>query len=153
MASKEIFQEMSIYEIQVFEWGAQCADLQQKITKVKYDNQIEMAKMKQQIEAQYNESLDTFKQQANSDAQRNIAEIEKNIHLENEKLNQKTVAQRASIDYYKKEISTLKEMNKNLKRDININQGTEQEYVRRQEAQYKKIQSYKQKIAILEKSL
>lgn len=42
---------MSIFEIQVFEWGAQCADLQQKITKVKYDNQIEMAKMKQQIEA------------------------------------------------------------------------------------------------------
>lgn len=67
-SAKEIFREMSIYEIQVFEWGAQCADLQQKITKVKYDNQIEMAKMKQQIEAQYNESLDSFKQQANSDA-------------------------------------------------------------------------------------
>ena len=50
-----------------------------------------------------------------------ILEIEKNIHLENEKLNQKTVAQRASIDYYKKEISQLKEMNTKLKRDININ--------------------------------
>jgi len=50
-SSQEIFREMSIFEIQVFEWGAQCADLQQKITKVKYDNQIEMAKMKQQIEA------------------------------------------------------------------------------------------------------
>ena len=34
-----------------------------------------------------------------------ILEIEKNIHLENEKLNQKTVAQRGAIDYYKKEIN------------------------------------------------
>ena len=82
-----------------------------------------------------------------------ILEIEKNIHLENEKLNQKTVAQRGSIDYYKKEIQQLKDTNKNLKRDININQGTEQEYVRRQEQQFKKIQNYKSKIGILEKSL
>ena len=66
-------------------------------------------------------------------------EIEKNIHLENEKLNQKTVAQRASIDYYKKEIAQLKDANTRLKRDININQGTEQEYIRRQDQQYKKI--------------
>jgi len=27
MSSTEIFREMSIFEIQVFEWGAQCADL------------------------------------------------------------------------------------------------------------------------------
>lgn len=150
---EEISRKKSIYEFQVFEWGAQCNALQQKITKVKYDNQIEMAKMKQQIEKEYDEKLDTFKQQASSDAQRNILEIEKNIHLENEKLNQKTVAQRGSIDYYKKEIQQLKDTNKNLKRDININQGTEQEYVRRQEQQFKKIQNYKSKIGILEKSL
>ena len=68
-----------------------------------------------------------------------ILEIEKNIHLENEKLNQKTVAQRASIDYYKKEIAQLKDANTRLKRDININQGTEQEYIRRQDQQYRKI--------------
>jgi len=60
-----------------------------------------------------------------------IQEIEKNIHLENSKLTEKTVAQRYSIDYYKREIANLKEINKNFKRDININHGTEQEYVRR----------------------
>ena len=82
-----------------------------------------------------------------------IQEIEKNIHLENEKLNQKTIAQRGAIDYYRKEITQLKEANKNLKRDININQGTEAEYIRRQDQQFKKIQNYKSKIGILEKSL
>ena len=35
-AQEAIFREMSIYEIQVFEWGAQCSDLQQKISQVKY---------------------------------------------------------------------------------------------------------------------
>jgi hypothetical protein len=40
-----------------------------------------------------------------------------------------------------------------LKRDININQGTEAEYIRRQDQQFKKIQNYKSKIGILEKSL
>jgi uncharacterized protein YlbG (UPF0298 family) len=59
---------MSIYEIQVFEWGAQCSDLQQKISQVKYQNQIEMAKAKQEIEAEFDEKMDTFKQQANQDA-------------------------------------------------------------------------------------
>jgi hypothetical protein len=54
-----------------------------------------------------------------------IQEIEKNIHLENAKLTEKTVAQRYSIDYYKREIANLKEINKNFKRDININHGTE----------------------------
>lgn len=54
-----------------------------------------------------------------------ILEIEKNIHIENEKLNLNTVAQRSAIDRYKKEIAHLKELNKNFKRDININQGTE----------------------------
>ena len=40
-----------------------------------------------------------------------------------------------------------------MKRDININQGTEAEYIRRQDQQFKKIQNYKSKIGILEKSL
>ena len=82
-----------------------------------------------------------------------IQEIEKNIHLENSKLTEKTVAQRYSIDYYKREIANLKEINKNFKRDININHGTEQEYVRRQELQQKRTKQYKQKIEILEQSL
>ena len=75
-----------------------------------------------------------------------IQEIEKNIHLENAKLTEKTIAQRYSIDYYKREIANLKEMNKNFKRDININSGTEQEYVRRQELQQRRTKQYKEKI-------
>ncbi len=61
---EDIFRKMSVYEIQVFEWNEQSNALQDKITKVKYDNQIEMAKIKQQIESEFDASLDEFKQQA-----------------------------------------------------------------------------------------
>lgn len=47
----------------------------------------------------------------------------------------------------------MREANQNFKRDLNINQGTEQEYLKRQEAQHKRIASYKSKIGVLEKSL
>jgi hypothetical protein len=67
---EDIFRKMSVYEIQVFEWNEQSNALQDKITKVKYDNQIEMAKIKQQIESEFDASLDEFKQQASQDAQR-----------------------------------------------------------------------------------
>lgn len=80
-----------------------------------------MAEDRQRIEAQHENSIEEFKQRANQEASRNIVEIEKNIHLENEKLNQLTVSQRGEIEYYKKDIKQLKEANRNLKRDITIN--------------------------------
>ena len=57
-----------------------------------------------------------------------IQEIERDIHEENKKLAERTNAQRYTIDYYKREINNLKDMNTHFKRDININQGTETEY-------------------------
>jgi len=90
-----------------------------------------MARQKQEQEQNFDESLEGFKSQATQDAKKNIQEIEKWIHLNNEQLQQKTVSQRHSIDYYKKEIRQLQEANQSFKRDININQGTEQEYIKR----------------------
>ena len=70
MSMKEIARKKSIYESMLWEWGQQCLGLQQKITKTKYENQIEMARMKQQIESEFEESLGSFKQLANQDANR-----------------------------------------------------------------------------------
>ena len=47
------------------------------------------------------------KLQAKQDAQRNIQEIERNIHYENQKLTEKTMSQRYTLDYYKREKSKL----------------------------------------------
>ena len=48
--------------------------------------------MKQEKELEYDASLEQFKSQANQDAQRNIQEIERNIHYENQKLTEKTMS-------------------------------------------------------------
>jgi len=43
---KQIERKKVIYELELFEWGTRCKDLQEQITKIKYDNQIKMAETK-----------------------------------------------------------------------------------------------------------
>ena len=57
------------------------------------------------------------------------------------------------ISQAKGRIEELKEINKSMRRDLNINQGAEEEYGKRAGNQQKKIQEYKSKIGNLEKSL
>ena len=59
-----------IYEFKLLEWNTACRQKQEIITAAKYNNQIELAKMKREIEAEYDESLEKFKAQASQDAQR-----------------------------------------------------------------------------------
>jgi hypothetical protein len=40
-------------------------------------------------------------------------------------LAEKTISQRYTIDYYKREIAALSTLNKNLKRDVTLNQGSQ----------------------------
>ena len=127
--------------------------LQDKITKAKYENQIELAKMKMEIEAEYEEQLEKFQQKAHQEAQRTIQTIESQIHDENQTLTLKTISQRYRLEKHKKEIEAQREQNRKLKRDIAINAGTEEQYMQRDTMQARKIQAYKNKIQILEKSL
>ncbi len=69
-AKESILNEKMVTEFQLFEWGNQCRMLQHRINEKKYVDQIDLAKVKMQIEKEYDESLDKFKHQAQSDAQR-----------------------------------------------------------------------------------
>lgn len=61
--SKEsILNDKIVTEFQLFEWGNECRKLQHKINQTKYNDQIQLAKVKMQIEKEYDESLDKFKQ-------------------------------------------------------------------------------------------
>jgi len=57
-----------------------------------------------------------------------IQEIERNIHHENQKLTEKTMSQRYSLDYYKREKAKFNEENKMKKRDMMLNLGTVDQY-------------------------
>ena len=84
--------------------------------------------MKQEKELEYDASLEKFKMQAKQDAQRNIQEIERNIHYENQKLTEKTMSQRYTLDYYKREKAKLDGNSKNQHRDILIQSETQDQY-------------------------
>ena len=60
-----------------------------------------------------------------------ILDIEKNIHLENQKLTEKTVAQRYSLDYRKREKLRLQEENKQAKRAYMLQLGAVDQYDQR----------------------
>jgi len=106
------------YETQLAHWRTQCANMERVIQEEKYNLQIEQAKMKKALDAEYKSSLEKFKQQAQLDAERNIQDIERNIHHENQKLSEKTLSQRYSLDYYKREKLKMLEDNKTFKRDL-----------------------------------
>ena len=78
-----ISKEKLKYELELMAWQQDCTSLEKTIQEEKYNIEIEQARMKKEMEAQFQESLEQFKAQAKQDAQRNIQEIERNIHYEN----------------------------------------------------------------------
>ena len=58
-----------LYELELFEWDQQCKLLQDKITQTKYNNQIELAKMKRRVEDEYDSEMEVFKAKAARDAE------------------------------------------------------------------------------------
>ena len=67
---EDIQRKSLIYEFKLLEWRNNCSQLQDKITKAKYENQIELARMKLEIETDYEEQLEKFQQKASAEAQK-----------------------------------------------------------------------------------
>ena len=59
-ANDDVQKKAVIYEFKLLEWRNHCTVLQEKITRAKYENQIELAKMKLEIEAEYAQQLEKF---------------------------------------------------------------------------------------------
>jgi hypothetical protein len=68
-----------------------CIKLERQIYEERNNIEIERARTKNQIEQNYKDSLKKFSVKAKEDAERNIQQIERSIHFENEKLSQKTM--------------------------------------------------------------
>ncbi len=150
---QEVGKEKLKYELELMAWQQDCASLEKTIQEEKYRIEIEQARMKEKMGEKQKNSLHLFKLQAQQDAQRNIQEIERNIHYENQKLTEKTMSQRYTLDYYKREKSKFDSQLKNQQRDILIQQEASDQYEQRGLNQQKKIKVLKEKILVLEKSL
>ena len=67
---EDIQRKSLIYEFKLLEWRNNSSQLQEKITRAKYENQIDLARMKLEIETEYEEQLEKFQQKASQEAQR-----------------------------------------------------------------------------------
>ena len=150
---QDIGKEKLKYELELMAWQQDCASLEKTIQEERYRIEIEQARMKKEMEIQFKDSLEQYEAQAKLDAQRNIQEIEKTIHYENQKLTEKTMSQRYTLDYYKREKAKLDHITKNQQRDLMLQQETQDQYEQRGMMQQKKIKILKEKIIVLEKSL
>ena len=65
---QDVGKEKLKYELELMAWQQDCASLEKTIQEEKYRIQIEQARMKQEMEAQFEESLEQFQAQATQDA-------------------------------------------------------------------------------------
>lgn len=66
----ETFKRRIYYETQLHHWRNQCALTEGAIQEERHAQQIEQARLKQALEAEYRQGLERFKQQAQADAER-----------------------------------------------------------------------------------
>jgi len=65
---QDVGKEKLKYDLELMAWQQDCASLEKTIQEEKYRIQIEQARMKQEMEAQFEESLEQFQAQATQDA-------------------------------------------------------------------------------------
>lgn len=138
-ADEEILRKKAMYEFKLMEWRDACRVLQEHITKAKYDNQIELARKREELEDDYEAQLNKLTANARQDAHLNIRNIEAATHQENQSLTLKTISQRYKLEKQKREIEMQQELNKKIMRDITINKGMDEQYQIRSQNQAKTI--------------
>ena len=73
--------------------------LKMKLNALKKNGQAEMEAQKKRIEDQYAKNLEDFKAKAQSDAEKNISEIERNIQAQNNRLEDEALLQEYELEY------------------------------------------------------
>ena len=68
MAMEDILKKKAMYEFKLMEWRDACRVLQENITQAKYDNQIELARKREELEADYEAQLNKLTANAIQDA-------------------------------------------------------------------------------------
>ena len=84
--------------------------------------------MAEEREEDLQKKLQAHEATANINAERNVQQIERNIHAENQELTEKTMSQRYTLDYYRREKDQLKSMQAEKMRDLDIEQETSEKY-------------------------
>ncbi len=80
---KEFEANKEWHERETARWQQHYDQLTEQLAALKEQHRVEQMRQKQRIEEQYNKFLEDFKTKAQSDAEKNISEIERNIQAQN----------------------------------------------------------------------
>jgi hypothetical protein len=97
--------------------------------------------------------LEDFKKGAQSKAEKNISEIERNIQAQNQRLEDESTLQDEEKAYLENKIQQIEQENEVYQLELQNKGLTTEEHSRRQFEKQKKIKMLKTKIELLEKSL
>ena len=127
--------------------------LKMKLDALKRNGQSEMEAQKKRIEDDFAKKLEDFKAQAQSDAEKNISEIERNIQAQNNRLEQEALIQEYELEYLQEKTNAFSDKNQELENQLGQKVKSNQQIAVKQFEQNKKIKMLKTKIDLLESSL
>ena len=127
--------------------------LKMKLDALKRNGQSEMEAQKKRIEDDFAKKLEDFKAQAQSDAEKNISEIERNIQAQNNRLEQEALVQEYELEYLQEKTNAFSYKNQELENQLGQKVKSNQQIAVKQFEQNKKIKMLKTKIDLLESSL
>ena len=113
----------------------------------------DVERQKQKINQKYADLLDEHRKAAQNDAEKSISQIEKNIQIQNLRLEEEAFMQDQELAYLDNKNTALEIENENAIQELKDKGLTMEEHAKRQFEKNKKIKLLKSKIELLEKSL
>lgn len=127
--------------------------LLKQLAEVKEQGKEDLERQKQRINAQYAQFLEDFKKNAQTKAEKNISEIERNIQAQNQRLEDEAKLQEDELVYLELKNSAVEKENEQCQMELHKKGLTVEEHAKKQFEKNKKIKLLKTKIELLEKSL
>ena len=127
--------------------------MKRQLENLKQEGQDEMEAMKKKIDERNDKELKDFERTAQSNAEKNISEIERNIQAQNQRLDDEAKLQEYELEYMQQKTESFAELNQELETQLQQKLKANQEIALKQYRQNAKIKELKTKIDLLESSL
>jgi hypothetical protein len=98
--------------------GERFQRLKHKLDDLKKEGKEQMELQKKKIEDTYAKNLEDFKAKAQSDAEKNISEIERNIQAQNQRLEDEALLQEYELEYLQDKTGSFHNKNQELEQQL-----------------------------------
>lgn len=127
--------------------------LLRQLAEVEAQGAEDIEKQKQRINSTYFKELEEYQKEAQNKAERNISEIERNIQIQNQRLEDEADMQEKEYLYLQEKIRQIQADNEQCQAELKTRGLTVEDHSKKQYEKNKRIKMLKTKIDLLEKCL